>query len=46
MKVEWRGEAYDPLAEGDQLSVALIRNALQDMKYEAADGKGVLTAFI
>ena len=46
MKVEWRGEVFDPLVEGDQLSVALIRNALQDLKYEEDDGKGVLTAFI
>ncbi len=42
MKAAWTGEDFDPLTEGDPVSIALIRSVVKELTYESKDGKGTL----
>ena len=46
MRFIWGGEPYDPLEEGDELSVRLVRAYLADCKYSRENGENLLTVSI
>ncbi|MCM1415727.1 MAG: amino acid ABC transporter ATP-binding protein [bacterium] len=43
MRFTWGGGRYDPLTEGDELSLRLLRNVLTDSSYVYEDGENRLT---
>ena len=40
--ISWSGEAFDPVREGDELSVKLALSRTKDHSYEYADGKNIV----
>ena len=46
VEVQYRGEAFDPLQEGDALSVILIRNAAESLAYEYKDGRNIVRGML
>ncbi|MCD7868556.1 MAG: amino acid ABC transporter ATP-binding protein, partial [Clostridiales bacterium] len=42
MRFEWRGESYNPMEEGDELSITLVKAYLKDMDYTYEDGENRL----
>ena len=41
--ISWPGEAFDPIRQGDELSVKLALSRTQDHSYEYADGNNTVT---
>lgn len=44
MRFIWGGRQYNPLEEGDEISIRLVRSILADSSYEYLDGENRLTA--
>ncbi|MCD7981472.1 MAG: hypothetical protein LUF32_04020 [Clostridiales bacterium] len=42
MRFEWSGEPYNPMEEGDELSITLVKAYLKDADYTYADGENRL----
>ena len=41
MRVSWQGERFDPLAEGDDFSLSIIKTVTQDAHYQHEEGNEV-----
>ena len=46
IKVTFKGEKFNPLTEGDPVSVSIIKRAVGDLEYRYEDGLGVITGVI
>ena len=40
--ISWPGEAFDPVRQGDEISIKLALSRTRDHSYEYADGKNVV----
>ena len=38
MRFAWSGEKYDPMEAGDELSIMLVKAAVQGFSYDYSDG--------
>ncbi len=43
MSFTWAGREYNPLTEGDEISVRLVHSAVKDSKFVYEDGRNRLT---
>ncbi len=46
MRFVWKGQQYDPLTEGDEISLMLVRAAIKDSKYIYEDGANRLVVIL
>ena len=46
VKAVFAGEKFDPIKDGDQISVSLIKRAMKELGYKYEDGQGILEGII
>ena len=45
-RATYKGEEFDPVKQGDDISVALVKNALSDITFNYSEGTGVIEGII
>ena len=46
MRFVWGGRPYDPLEEGDEISIRLVKSIIRDSRYEFENEKNQLIVWL
>ncbi len=46
LRISWAGERIDPIQQGDELSIRILKHSARQMDYQYTDGKNMVTAVL